>query len=353
MAQTILSAQQFVSKFLQEKLPLFDARSESEFNHASVPRAFNIPLLTDDHRKEVGTIYKQIGREAAVLKGFELAGPRFHEMIKNALVLAPQKSVMLYCWRGGMRSNILSWILGQNGFHVYLLKGGYKAFRNWAINSFKEPRKVLVLGGATGSGKTELLEQLSLNGEQVIDLENLAHHKGSAFGALGKPKQPSNEMFENKIALEWTKFNKDLPVWLENESRNIGCCMLPEPVYILIRDSELVEINVGDKNRKERITRDYGCFPADTLAEITNKIQKRLGPQHAKQAIELLQSGDFAGWLEIILAYYDKLYNYGTTQRDPQKVHHLELSAFAENQFADQIISLGNSIINKTSIEAS
>lgn len=250
-----------------------------------------------------------------------------------------------------MRSAILSWILGMNGFQVYLLKGGYKAFRNWALDSFRQPKKVLVLGGATGSGKTELLAELSHKGEQVIDLEELAHHKGSAFGALGKPKQPSNEMFENKIALAWNNFNYDLPVWLENESRHIGSCMLPESVYNLIRDSELVELNVGDKNRKERITRDYGCFPTETLAEITLKIQKRLGPQHAKQGVEFLRSGDFAGWLNIILAYYDKLYNYGTTQRSQEKIHHLDLTSVKETEFADEIINLRKKIGTLSSIK--
>ncbi len=353
MAQTILEVSEFIGKLLTEKLPVIDARSESEFLHASVPGALNIPLLNDEDRKIVGTLYKQKGRDAAILKGFELSGPRFHSLILKSLECAPDKKVLMYCWRGGMRSSILAWILGMNGFTVYLLKGGYKAFRNWTLDAFNDPKKVLVLGGATGSGKTEILNLLAQKGEQVIDLEALANHKGSAFGALGKDDQPFNEMFENRLALEWHQLEKDRHVWLENESRSIGACTLPASIYDLIRTSALVDINVGDESRKKRIARDYGCFPAKVLAEITSKIAKRMGPQHAKEAIGCLDSGDFDGWLERVLSYYDKLYNYGNTLREEDKIHTVDLEGKEENEMALILIEIGNNLMNTKTVELS
>jgi len=353
MAQTILEVSEFIGKLINEKLPVIDARSEHEFLHASVPGAVNVPLLNDEDRKIVGTLYKQKGREAAILKGFEVAGPRFHSMILKALEHAPDKKVMMYCWRGGMRSSILAWILGMNGFTVYLLKGGYKAFRNWTLDTFDVPKKVLVLGGATGSGKTEILNLLAQQGEQVIDLEALANHKGSAFGSLGKGAQPFNEMFENRLALEWHQLDKNRHVWLENESRSIGACTLPASIYNLIRTSELVDVNVGDDSRKKRIARDYGCFPAKVLAEVTTKLSKRMGPQHAKEAVGCLESGDFDGWLEKVLAYYDKLYNYGNTLRDVTKIHPVDLVGKEEQEIAHILIELGNNLMNTKTVELS
>lgn len=353
MAQTILSINDFISKLIDEKLPVIDARSESEFFHASVPGAVNIPLLNDENRKIVGTLYKQKGREAAILKGFEVAGSRFHLMILKALEFAPDKKVMMYCWRGGMRSSILAWILGMNGFTVYLLKGGYKAYRNWILDTLKVPKKVLVLGGATGSGKTEILNLLSQHGEQTIDLEALANHKGSAFGSLGKGAQPFNEMFENCLAMEWNLVDHKRHVWLENESRSIGSCMVPSPIYDLIRNAELIEINVGDEARKKRIARDYGCFPVKVLSDITNKLSKRMGPQHAKEAIGLLESGDFNGWLEKVLVYYDKLYNYGNSLRAPEKIHAVDLIGKDDQEVARILIDSGNKVMKTNSLQLS
>ena len=339
MPSQIVDLEEFLRILEIEKIPLFDARSENEFLHSHIPGAFNLPLLRDEERKQVGTIFKNQGREAAILKGFELVGPRFHQIIKDAEKEVKERHILLYCWRGGMRSNILAWLLSVYGFHVTLLSGGYKLYRRWVANTLQTSKTVVVLGGPTGSGKTALLHQLADLNEQVIDLEHLANHKGSAFGALGLGPQPSNEHFENLLAQQWSRVDCNRPVWLENESKTIGSCILPPAIYHLIRTSPLIDIKIGDERRYTRIQNEYGIFPIHILKNTTEKIKKRLGPQHLKQANELLTNGDFRGWLEIVMSYYDKLYAFGTETRNQKMVVPLDLSAKQENTFADEIKS--------------
>ncbi len=340
MPPRFLEVTDFVNELcrVNNRIPLIDTRSEAEFEHAGIPGAINLPLLPNEDRKIVGTIYKQKGHDAAVIKGFELTGPRFHQILSDSLNQFPEKELMMYCWRGGMRSGIMSWLHETTGFKVTLLKGGYKAFRGWVNETLETPRKVIVLGGHTGSGKTEVLHHLKSLGEQVIDLEALANHKGSAFGALGKSGQPSNEQFENFLAAEWSRLNPDKTVWLENESRSIGSCIIPENIFNLIRTAPLIEMNIGFSKRLERIRKEYACFPVDVLKATTIKIKKRLGPQHLKAALEYLDQSDFDGWLEVVMVYYDKLYEHGTSVRLPGSVHTADLTITSEEQIAPEII---------------
>jgi len=343
-----LEISEFIKLAEGGRTPVLDARSESEFSHARFPGAVNLPLLNDQERIEVGTIYKKKGREEAVLTGFRLVGPRFHEIITRAKEIAPKREVLIYCWRGGMRSQIISWILQLNGFKVMLLKGGYKTYRNWVLETVSRPLNAIILGGPTGSGKTEILDQIRLLGGQVLQLEELANHKGSAFGALGKSGQPSNEHFENMIAMDCVRFDETKPVWIENESRSIGSNLLPPVIYETVRNSYLIQIRVGDDRRKKRILDEYGIFPKEILAATTEKIGKRLGPQHLKQALILLNQGDLNGWLEIVLSYYDKLYAYGSTQRPAEKCFDIDLEHTDEKDFASTILAFAQKHLSNT-----
>ncbi len=316
-----------------------DSRSESEYLKAHIPGALNFPILNDEARKIVGTLYKQEGHNAAVIKGFELAGPNFANLIKEISRAAAGRPVYLYCWRGGMRSNILAWILDLAGLEVYLLQNGYKAFRHWAINVFNNPLNILILGGQTGSGKSEILYFIREKGEQVLDLESLAAHKGSAFGSLGMPPQPSIEHFENMLAMECFQLDPHKTVWIENESRQIGSVNIPENLFSQMRNAAVVEIQVSKKQRIDRIIRDYGSFPIEILEQKTSLVKKRLGPDRTQLAIEYLRKGDLEKWIEMLFLYYDKTYEYGLNSRESKPVLHIDSEHESQSDLAERIIS--------------
>ncbi len=311
----------FISTLSKQDLPLIDVRSNAEYNQGHIPGAINIPLLNDEHRKIIGTTYKKSGREAAIEQGFELVGPHFHEIIKNAKLQCTSNEVIMYCWRGGMRSNITAWILTMAGFKVHLLKNGYKTYRQWVLNEFLLPRKILILGGKTGSGKTDLLQLLKDKGDQVICLETLAHHRGSAFGSLGQPKQNTTEQFENVLALELHKTNPKEILWLENESRTIGFNKIPDALFEMMRLAPVIEIQVDREIRFQRILIEYGCFTNEELADKTKRIAKRLGGQNLKDALAALAENNKSAWLEIVLNYYDKTYSHSNLDRNGSTIY--------------------------------
>lgn len=316
MSVNILPIEIFLEQRRVRNAVLFDTRSEKEYEKACIPGAISLPLLNNEHRHIVGTIYKEKGREAAVMKGFELVGPLFHEKLKTVRELTGDKEVFIYCWRGGMRSNIMAWLIRMLGIKVTLLENGYKSYRNWVLNQFEQPFKILILGGMTGSGKTEVLLKLNALNEQTIDLENLASHKGSAFGLLGMPEQPRQEYFENMLAEKLASLDKNEFLWLENESRNIGQITIPEGLFSQMRSAIVVEMEVSTEERSERILNEYGIFPVDLLAEQTQRIEKRLGGLQTKRALDFLMDNDLTHWLEIVLDYYDKTYAHSNSKRE-------------------------------------
>jgi len=322
--QNILPVENFLEKLISEKILLIDSRSEKEFEHAHIPGAVNIPLLNNDHRHLVGIEYKKNGREAAVEMGFELVGPLFHEKIKAVKNFSNRKEVMIYCWRGGMRSSIMAWVLSLSGYKTTMLKGGYKFFRGFVLQQFEKPWKIKILGGHTGCGKTEVLKELKKLGEQIIDLEGLANHKGSAFGSLGLPEQPSNEYFENLLAIELSQLNLEKEIWVEAESRSIGRIKIPDEFFFQLDQAPLYEIIASRKFRCNRINEEYCKFPKDELAECTNKIAKRLGGLKLKEAINALNENRYEEWLNILLDYYDKTYMHSLNERksiERRKLH--------------------------------
>ncbi len=311
-------------------LPMLDVRSEGEFASGHIPEAYNLPILNNEERRQVGICYKGKGNKAAVLLGYELVAHKFKDYIKEVFEIAPQKKVFVYCWRGGLRSSILADLLKNAGFTVYRLKGGYKTYRTWALAQLTTRKNIQVLGGATGSQKTSLLYWLALQGHQVIDLEGLANHRGSAFGHIGLGNQPSHEQFENRLALEWSKTNPMKPLWLEDESRMIGKLNLPKAIYEQIRESTLYKLDIPAEERKEYILQTYGRMPMEELAAATEKLKRRLGDENFRLAIECLETGDKKGWLDFVMAYYDKTYLHGNEKRDKENTTLLDKPAFLE-----------------------
>lgn len=325
------------------RVRLLDARSPAEYEQGHVPGALNLPLLNNEERHLVGLTYREHGHNAAVRIGFELTGPKFSGFIDTATELAPDKIINLYCWRGGLRSNVMGWILSTAGFDVRLIKGGYKTYRNWALQKIKEPKNIWILGGKTGSGKSEILQALRENQQQVLDLENLAHHKGSTFGGLGQKPQPTQEQFENNLAIKWNSLQPDVPTWVEDESRWIGKIKIPDAVYDLMLNTKYmirVERNISD--RKKRILNEYAHFPVEHLAERTSMLAKRLGGDRLKESLEHLNNGNFDGWVEVMLEYYDKTYSHSLERKKMIPISNIEISELPLKGICDQLTSLAS-----------
>ncbi len=328
-------------EFLKTSGAILDVRSPGEYTQGHIPGAKSLPLLSDEERAKVGICYKQNGRESAVELGFEIVGPKCASLITQAKILAPDKTIRLYCWRGGMRSESMAWLLEMAGFNVTVLKGGYKAFRGWGRSLFQIPQQIIILAGMTGSGKTEILNALAARGEQILDLEKLANHRGSSYGGLGQPAQPTNEQFWNLITIHWAKLNRQKPVWIEAESKGIGICRIPqEIVEQMMRSrsvagavSPVVEITRSREERVQLLVEIYGNAATEELVRATKRIQKRLGGVRTQQAIELIQQGNLAAACHIILDYYDKTYRYDLNKRHVE-IHRINLSGLSVDEGA-------------------
>ncbi|GAB4302379.1 MAG: tRNA 2-selenouridine(34) synthase MnmH [Marinilabiliales bacterium] len=310
---------------LRTTIPVVDVRSPGEYDAGHIPGAVNIPLFDNDERARVGTLYKKSGKEAAVFLGLDIVGKKLKELAGKGNALAKDKKLLVHCWRGGMRSENMAMLFSTLGINCFVLKGGYKSYRKFIRQEFTKPLKVIILSGATGSGKSELLNHLQNNGEQVIDLESLSNHKGSAFGSLGQKPQPTNEQFENNLFDIFKNINPDKRVWIEDESHNIGKIYIPEPFYQHMRNAFCLKINLNKEIRIKRLLKEYGNFAPEILIDSVKKIYRRLGGQHAEEAMRCIKEGNLSRAIDLILVYYDKTYLFGFNKRDKSKVCELEL----------------------------
>lgn len=332
---------------LRKSLAIIDARSEGEFAQSHIPNSFNLPILTNPERVTVGTLFKEEGNEAAILKGFELVGPRFHKIQKEALKKFPQKKILIYCWRGGMRSQILSWLLGMVGFEVFHLKGGYKTYRTHSFETVRKELNLLVLAGRTGTGKTILLKKLNEEGEQILDLEGIANHKGSSFGAIGQDAQPTVEQFENLLAEAIEKLDSNRPTWIENESRKIGRLILPDKLYKQMLQSPLIDIYRSEEERTQLIAEEYGILPKDELIQAVLRLKKKLGGLRTSQAIEAITDGNHESWIANLLIYYDKAYDFDLEKHESGKTVKLNLEGITESETIKKLIDAKHQLLGE------
>ena len=352
MAIEKIKIEHFLS--LSKEHPVFDVRSPSEFSHAHIPGAFSLPLFDDEQRNIVGTAYKQQGRQQAIKIGLDYFGSKMRktvekveEILSNDFQFGAMSignpvpgsevnhpCVLIHCWRGGMRSAALAWLLDLYGYKVYTLAGGYKAFRSWALQQFNQPYNFKVLGGYTGSGKTILIRELKRLGHPVIDLESLANHKGSAFGGEGEKPQPSQEMFENLVAINLFQ-QKNEPeiatdeeesgaldfdffspgIWLEDESQRIGALNIPKSIWDKMRNSSIYFIDIPFEKRLTYLVTTYGTIEKENLVNGIIRIQKRLGGLETKNAINFIMENNIRESFSILLKYYDKYYDKGLHSR--------------------------------------
>ncbi len=361
-----------IEQFLEmsRQYPVLDVRSPGEYLHAHIPGAYSLPLFTDEERKVVGTAYKQQSRQTAIKIGLDYFGIKMRKMVEevegicnkelgiskdatNSKSQIPNsQEVLVHCWRGGMRSAGVAWLLDLYGFKVYTLAGGYKAYRKWVRDQFEKSYDLTVLGGYTGSGKTAVLHQLQKKDWPIVDLEGLAHHKGSAFGALGEPKQPTQEMFENLLAQELNKLERLLKVkiFIEDESQRIGLLKIPDPFWAAMRNSTICFLEIPFEERLDYLTAEYGKFEKEQLVNAIIRIQKRLGGLETKTAIGYLLDDNHKECFRILLKYYDKWYTKGLFNRD--KVTDLLNKISCNNIDVDNITKLVIGQIQKSTTTA-
>lgn len=357
-----LQIQEFAT--LAQNFPVIDVRSPGEFNQGHIPGAYNIPLFDNEEQAKIGATYVKIGREVAIELGYEIANPKINSLISqlqaivkpltinsyprpNDSSVGRASTILIHCWRGGLRSSKFALRLNEHGYKTHTLVQGYKAYRNFVLQSFNSNADIIIIGGETGSGKTEILKNIAASGEQVVDLEALAHHKGSAFGSLGEIMQPTYEQFENDLHAAFSKLDMSKRIWLEDESRNIGKTQIPSGLWDKMKQAPIVRVTIPKNLRIERLLVDYGNFSKQELANCIVKIQQRLGPQHEKRALEELKKGNLHEVADIALAYYDKAYNYNHEKRNMKDVSFIECDSADALVNSRKVIEFANNKIKK------
>jgi tRNA 2-selenouridine synthase len=324
----------------EEKFSLFDVRSPAEYAHAHIPNAISLPLFTDEERAKVGTSYKQVSPQAALQLGLELVGPKMADFVRQAERQAPNRKLIVHCWRGGKRSGSMAWLLSFAGFEVKILTGGYKAYRQYLAQEFTQKKlKIIVLGGKTGSGKTAILQTLAQQGEQIIDLEALAHHKGSAFGWIGENSQNSSEQFENDLFIAFQKIDPNRRVWVENESRHIGSVFIHQGFWFQMKQAPLFHLEIPFQARVRHLVAVYTQTKAEDLIQSFEKIRKRLGHEATDKSIKAIEVGDFEAAAAIGLSYYDKTYDYSFETNPTLEKHVIPCTTLAITEIAHRLIA--------------
>jgi tRNA 2-selenouridine synthase len=335
-----------IKKLLLDRVPLMDVRSPVEFQQGAFPQAINLPLLDDEQRHQIGLCYKQQGQDAAIALGWKLATPALREQRLSAWAGFAQAhpDAALYCFRGGLRSQVTAQLLREADIQMPVVAGGYKAMRSFLLTQMEQLAQQLpkiIISGRTGSGKSELIEQMP----GAVDLEGLAHHRGSSFGHRVSP-QPSQIGFENALAIALLRHEQERPdqvLFLEDESRLIGRIALPHYFQAAMHVAPIWVLEAPLEERENRVLQDYivrqrvefevafgseaaerfDSFVLDNLA----RIQRRLGAvrydalraQFVAALVKLESTGEAEafrpGIRQLLLEYYDPMYDYQLSKR--------------------------------------
>ena len=297
--------------------PIIDVRSPSEYSKGHWPGAINIPLFTDNEREQIGKSYKKESRLKAILNGLKVTLPKTTKLLERIIQTTIRqekgnKSLRIYCWRGGMRSNAFAWLARTIGIKTYLLKGGYKSYRKWVLNQFENDLPLRLIGGKTGTRKTDLLNYINNENIYVIDLEGIANHRGSSFGSLGMKRQPTSQQFENILAESVEKFHESnsIEIWLEAESSNLGKCRIPNSLYNKMKKAPVIEIIKNKNERIDYLVNVYSQNSQNKLKDAVERISKRLGPQRTKEALVAIEKKEWSKACKAMLDYYDRCYEY-------------------------------------------
>lgn len=337
---TTLSPDKFLE--LRPNINILDVRSPKEYAKGHIPGALSLPLFTDDERAIVGTKYTKQGKDLAVLAGLEFVGPKLADMVRfGRKKVNSQGEIAVHCWRGGMRSASVAWLLETAGFKVYLLRGGYKAYRTMLREQIAEQQEeIRILGGMTGSGKTDILLEMRKQGAQVLDLEGYANHKGSAFGAIGQEPQPFAEMFENLLFDDWKTFDFTQPIWIEDESKNIGRVAIFDELFAKMRAARVYRVSIPRELRVSRLVSEYTSFGPEVIGEALTKIERRIGPDTYQVCLKALAQEDYAQIASLTLKYYDKAYLLQNEKRDNDTIVDIPLDYDNPTEAAKVLLEL-------------
>ncbi|TFE01631.1 tRNA 2-selenouridine(34) synthase MnmH [Jeotgalibacillus salarius] len=297
---------------------LVDVRSQGEFEEGSIPGSVNIPVFNNEERAEIGTIYKQVGQEAAKERGLEIFSAKLPEFVKQFRELGSPVSV--FCWRGGMRSKTAATTTELMGVDVNRLTGGIRTYRQWVVQSleaYEFKPQLLVLNGYTGSGKTLILNQLKDHGYPIMDLEKMAGHRGSIFGQIGL--EPSNQKkFDSLLITELRKLKESPYIFIEGESRRIGRVHMPEFLHEKKEKAPQLFLDLPAEVRVQNIMQDYQPEQMpEQFMEAFEKIERRIHTPISREIRDLLTKGDFAEAVRLLLVhYYDPRYEHSISSQD-------------------------------------
>ncbi len=328
----------------REPHTIIDVRSPSEFSEATIPGSINIPVFTDEERAEIGTLYKQVSKEAANERGLEIFAAKLPSFIRQFKMIDTPKTV--FCWRGGMRSKTAATVLDLMGIQANRLSGGIRTYRQWVVKELEKEvftPKLIVLNGYTGSGKTVLLKRLADEGHPSINLEQLAGHRGSIFGQIGLV--PNNQKkFDSLLIHELLKVKEEAFVYIEGESKRIGKVLIPSFLFNKKENGIHVFINLPLEQRVTNILADYNPWEVgEKFVEAFNLIKRRIHVPIAKEIEENLDEGKFKAAVTLLLEYYyDPRYEHSTTKHPYE--NDFVIYADSIDDAYEQLLQLNHSI---------
>ena len=330
---------------------IIDVRSPAEFADDHIPGAINLPVFSNEQRAEIGTMYKQDSAFAARRAGAALVSANIAKHIHTTLADRPEGwRPLIHCWRGGQRSRAFAHICGEIGWAAFLLQGGYKTYRGMIMDELRTlpaQYRLILIAGSTGVGKTHLLHQLKAKQAQIIDLEGLAHHRGSLLGAMVDKPQPSQRLFESRLHEALQKCDPSRPIFVESESSRIGQIALPKEWWHRMTTSPIIEIEATAEQRVPSLKRDYAHLltaDAPALHNLVSGMHHRHGYDTTQKWQDALSAGDFDSFITHILTdHYDPAYQRSVLRHNRRSWGKIPLSSVDETGFkkgADDILEL-------------
>lgn len=335
-----------ISNFLNQSVGqiIIDVRAPIEFKKGHITNAYNVPLFDDIERAEIGTLYKQQGKDIAVTRGLEIVSPKLVPFVNQVKKISENKKIFVYCFRGGMRSNSFAWLMNTSGLDAIILDGGYKNYRNYVLSYFEKQQKLVVLGGMTGSGKTDLLKNIKKEAYQIIDLEELANHKGSAFGSINEEKQNPQQIFENNLFYELNLLDENKLILLEDESQSIGFNKIPYGFWLQMKKAPIIKLDIPFELRVKKLVQDYTTTNIEALKACVKKIEQNLGTQNAALCLNYLDEGNLTEVARLTLKYYDKAYSFTYDKKKTQRIIPLILNTMQVDENTSKLKEIINTL---------